>query len=60
MSELDRLHIGSRRCNNNNNENNNNGFKVRFGVRRLHLGPPFAQGHHQYIILVMIQDDGVA
>ena len=30
--------------------NNNNGFRVRFGVRRRHRGPPFAQGYHQFII----------
>ena len=38
--------------------NNNNGFRVRFGVRRRHRGPPFALGHHQFIILVAIQGEG--
>ena len=38
--------------------NNNNGFRVRFGVRRRHRGPPFALGYHQLIILVAIQDEG--
>ena len=42
----------------NNNNNNNNGFRVRFGVRRRHRGPPFALGYHQFIILVAIQDVG--
>ena len=34
-----------------NNNNNNNGFKVRFGVRRRHRGPPFARGYHQFILV---------
>ena len=38
--------------------NSNNGFRVRFGVRRRHRGPPFALGYHQFIILVAIQDEG--
>ena len=39
-------------------KNNNNGFRVRFGVRRRHRGPPFALGYHQFIIIVAIQDEG--
>ena len=35
----------------NNNNNNNNGFKILFGVRRHHQGPPFARGYHQFIII---------
>ena len=38
--------------------NNNNGFRVRFGVRRRHRGPPFALGYYQFIIIVAIQDEG--
>ena len=38
--------------------NNNNGFRVSFGVRRRHRGPPFALGYRQFIILVAIQDKG--
>ena len=33
-----------------NNNNNNNEFRVRFGVRRRHRGPPFAYGHHQSVL----------
>ena len=42
----------------NNNNNYNNGFRVRFGVRRRHRGPPFALGYHQFIIIVGIEDEG--
>ena len=45
---------GERNSINNNQagqNNNNNGFKVRFGVRRRHRGPPFARGYHQFIII---------
>jgi hypothetical protein len=34
------------------------GFRVRFGVRRRHRGPPFTLGYHQFIIIVAIQDEG--
>ena len=40
------------------NNNNNNGFRVRFGVRRRHRGPPFALAYHQFIILVAIKAKG--
>ena len=40
------------------NNNNNNGFRVSFGVRRCHRGPPFTLGYHQFIIIVAIQDEG--
>jgi len=33
-------------------------FRVRFGVRRRHRGPPFALGYHKFIKLVAIQDKG--
>ena len=39
------------------NTNNYNGFRVRFGVRRRHRGPPFALAYHQFIIIVAIQDE---
>jgi hypothetical protein len=41
-----------------NNNNNNNEFKVRFGVRRRHRGPPFTLGRHQSMRQVVIQDEG--
>ena len=41
-----------------NKKKKNNGFRVRFGVRRRHRGPPFALGYHQFITLVAIQDEG--
>ena len=40
------------------NNNNNNGFRVRFGVRGRHRGPPFALGYHRFIIIVAIQGEG--
>ena len=33
-------------------------FRVRFGVRRRHRGPPFALRYHQFMIIVAIQDEG--
>ena len=39
-------------------KNNNNEFRVRFGVRRRHRGPPFALDYHQFIIVVAIRDEG--
>ena len=35
-----------------------NGFRVRFGVRSRHRGPPFALGYYQFMKMVAIQDEG--
>src|SRR5271163_1723797 len=38
--------------------NNNNGFRVRFGVRRRHRGPPLVMGSQQLILIAGYPDEG--